>query len=48
MYCWREDLRLRRSDRIVLFSQESIFGGLLNFVDTGILTMGELVRALLY
>ena len=35
------------SDRVVLFSQESIFGGLLNFVDTGILTMNELVRALL-
>lgn len=35
------------SDRVVLFSQESIFGGLLNYVDTGILTMDELVRALL-
>ena len=36
------------SDRIALFSQESIFGGLLNFVDTGILTMDELARALLH
>ena len=36
------------SDRIVLFSQESIFAGMMNFVDTGILTMSELVRALLY
>lgn len=35
------------SDRLVLFSQEENFGGLLNFVDTGILTMDEAVESLL-
>ena len=48
----KELLRLHRmyefSDRIVLFTQEDNFGGLHNYVKTGVLTVDEAISAFLH